>query len=886
MSVAFDRLDGSVETPRAKPHRFQLRLAGDVALFGDDRQPRPLRTRKARALLTLLALEPGGLARQRIVDILWPDRPDEQGRASLRQVVYELRTVIGNDAILTDHDRIMLAPGAVAHDIGPAGQADAAALAAQLAPMRTPLLGGLDGISDELDTWLRQERPRLTDRLARIAGQRAELALTEGQGALARDIVDQILRLAPHDECLLRVALRVDAANGDSAQLHRRYQAFTRWLADEMEAAPAEETRALYERLRLAPSSAPQAGTSEPPASAVPVAPGQPRRRAWLIGLVTLALCTAVAAWFFLLRTPAQAPPPVIAVIPFQQLSGTPSPLTGAIGEEVQNRLAGLPGIRIVGRFTADQLVGGGDLPHRADQLGITHLLEGSVQREGDQLRVIVRLIRVSDRSVLWSDRFDRRIGAAFALQSDIAAAVAERFGRSYAQAATPHRPPPLPQVYDRYLAARALIRDRRAAPLAAAERALREGIAMQPDHAPLHALLAQVLILQSRHPTTYGRREYAAAEEEARREATLAARIDPELAEAQAALGLLTHSDAASLPHYRRAVALDPQRAEFHRWLGQALTTVGRTDEGIAAYRRAVAIDPLWGLSYEHLIVGLSDAGQKREIAPVVQRFFALSNDERAKAQLGLILAQIEGRLADAARHARRMTELAPEDRQSRFKSASQLAILGETGAAFAQLEPGDWLGRLSVSRRYDDLAKQVRANAATFWQAGSGLWDVNDALVANGHGRLLLALFDQRFGSVAHYRPGETLQPVEAGAIAVAMRNAGRIDDARAMMLRIRAQAERNRQKHAGLHIQRLERAVTATLAGDRASALDTIERMAREMPDQLLAIPYRPLAKSAVFGSLANDPRFPAIDRRLALYVDAERAKLGLPPLGRAQ
>ncbi|MBY8821173.1 BTAD domain-containing putative transcriptional regulator [Sphingomonas colocasiae] len=885
MSAAFDHFDESLESSGTSPCRFHLRLAGDIILSGDARQPIVLRTRKSRALIVLLALEDGGLARQRLVDILWPDRPDEQGRASLRQVVYELRATIGNHAILTEQDRVMLAPGTLDHDIGLAGGTGIDELAPILALMRTPFLGGLDGISDELDTWLRDERARLIDHLAKLAGQRAEAALAQDKGVVARDIVDQILRLAPHDERLLRVALRVDAANGDSAQLHRRYQGFSRWLADEMDAAPAQETRALYERLRLVPSSASsgEVPVSPPPGRAIPAVAR--RRRIWGIGAAAILLCIAASAWFLLLR-PARASPPVIAVIPFQQLSGSSSPLTGGISEEVQNRLAGLPGVRIVGRFTANQLVGNGDVPHLAGELGITHLVEGSVQHEGSQLRVIVRLIRVADRSVLWSDRFDRRAGGAFALQSDIAAAVAERFGRSFAQASAPKRPPPLPQVYDRYLAARALIRDRRAAPLAAAERALREAIAMQPDHAPLHALLSQVLILQSRHPTTYGRREYAAAESEARREATLAAGLDPQLAEAQAALGLLTHSDAASLPYYRRAVALDPQRAEFHRWLGQALMVVGRTDEAIAAFRRAVAIDPLWGLSYEHLIVALADTGHGQEVRPVVRRFLALSNDERAKAQLQLVLAQIDGRLADAVQFARRMVELAPEDRQSHFKLASQLAIIGETKAAFAELESGDWLGRLSVSGRYDELARQIGANAETFWQAGSGLWDVNDALIANGHDGLLLGLFDRRFGSAARYRPGEIVHPVEAGAIALAMRKAGRIDESRAIASRIGAQAENALRKRAGPHLLLLDQSVAAVLTGDRSTALDVLERMARDMPDQLLSIPYRPLAKSGVFGSLVSDPRLAAIDRRLDLFVDAERARLGLPPLRQRQ
>lgn len=885
---------------RRVPHnslrsKLELRLAGEVALKRLDGEGATIRTRKARALLALLGLNRNGMSRQRIVGLLWPDRAEEQARRSLRQAIYELRAVLGAEAVNAAQDMIALAAEAVDVDIGlaeaAAARGDLAALRERLAAMETPMLAGLDGVSDELDGLLRIERSHLVDRMGALGREAAEDALAKGNQDLSRTLVDQAFRLDPLDERTIRTAMRIDAAVGDQAQLHRRFREFERALADDWGAAPAEETRTLYQSLRASPLRPVHLATVEALRSDDTAASGyspdvvaQGRPKRLFPGIVVLLVLLLLVAGAVLFYGRTRDAMPTIAVVPFTTHSTGSQYFASGIAEEVQDLLAHDGGVHVVGRFTASQFRASDDVLAAARRLHVTHLLDGSVQSAGDRLRVIVRLMRVSDGALIWSDRYDRRVGDAFAVQSEIAAAVAGRFAQRPAEQAR-HRPVPLPAVYDRYFAARALMRGRRAVPLAAAERALREAIAQQPDYAPIHALLAQVLMLEAEHPVSYGTLPFERARAEARREAELAARLDPALGEAQAALGLLTYSNAASLPYYRRAVALDPQRADFHRWLGQSLLATGQIEEALTELRRAVAIDPLWGLSYEHLMVALDQAGRQGEVEAVAHRFLSLSNDEYSRLQLSVTLAQIEGRLADGLRLSRRFAQLAPNDRQARFKHASQLALLGEAKAALEALDRDDWIGKLTLAERSGPLVDAARAHAATFWEIGSGVWGVNDYLITSGHGRVLFELFERRFGDVLHYRPGEVADPMESAALVLAMRESGHAADAQALLAAQGAQIERDIRRRLAPRLILQKQAIFAALTGNRSGAFAALDHLSRSDPHLLLGIPFKPLDQLAAFKSLAGDPRLAAVDRRLREVVDAERRKLGWPPLDTA-
>ena len=239
-----------------------------------------------------------------------------------------------------------------------------------------------------------------------------------------------------------------------------------------------------------------------------------------------------------------------------------------------------------------------------ARKIGVTYLLDGSVRTAGDRVLVIARLTRVADGAQIWSERYERKAGDIFAVQGDIASAVATRVAQSFAGVATQQTSP---EVYDRYLAARQLIRERREPTLKEADRLLRQVIAADPRYAPAYAELAELIMLESDHPTSYGSIPFAEAQAEAEPFARKAVELDPNLGDGYAAIGFLSlNLDASSEPYLRKAVQLSPQRPEFHRWHAQTLEALNRYDEAIAEFKRAVEIDPLWGLNYDHLIGAL----------------------------------------------------------------------------------------------------------------------------------------------------------------------------------------------------------------------------------------------------------------------------------------
>src|SRR3954452_4966266 len=196
-----------------------LELLGPVRLgnsAGDDLTPK---VRKTRALLALLALSKGPVSRSRLIDLLWGDRGEEQAKASLRQALYELRSLASSGYLTADRQSVGLGPKKLPTDVMQVqrliADKDADALADALDAFDHPLLGTLDDITPELDEWLRDERARLGSALVTGGVSVAEKALEERNCAVPRRVADQLERLDPLDERVAQIGIRTDLATGD-----------------------------------------------------------------------------------------------------------------------------------------------------------------------------------------------------------------------------------------------------------------------------------------------------------------------------------------------------------------------------------------------------------------------------------------------------------------------------------------------------------------------------------------------------------------------------------------------------------------------------------------------------------------------------------------------
>jgi DNA-binding SARP family transcriptional activator/TolB-like protein len=848
-----------------------LSLLGPVRLSsrtGEDQTPK---ARKTRALLAVIALAKGNVPRSQLTNLLWGDRGEEQAKASLRQALYELRDLTGAGLLTVTREFVSAGPKRLWTDVGAIEAAlargEVAEFADALDDVQWPPLADLDDVTPELDEWLRDERSRITSLVVQRGVELAEASLKCGNAACARRMADALHRIEPLDERAVQAGARADLALGDRAAAHRRITRFEQRLREELGLDPSPATRALLKE-------APAAGSRKAGPQSARVSDA--RRRPWLVPtLLGLALLLVIATAFLLKPSAADANPSV-AVLPFEGQKSQAYFATG-VSDEILNLLSNDRNMRVLGRVSSEEIAGRPNSLEIARDLGITHLLDGSVRTAGDRVLVIVTLTRVSDGAQLWSERYERRLGDIFAVQGDIAQKVATRLALSFGK---PANRSTRPEVYDRYLAARQLLRERRDVTLQEAERLLKEAIQIDPQYAPAYAELAQVLMLRSDHPTSYGTLPLRQARAEAAKLAKKAVQLDPELGDAYAAMGFLYIYERGALPYYRKAVELSPQRSEYHRWLAQSLLIANRFDESVDEYRRAVEIDPLWGINYEHLTGALQFVGKEKEAAALAKRFMELSTDDRAKLQVLRSMANADGRFADSLRYSRSLFTRYPDERVFRFYLASALSLLGERSEA-ARLMTYDPFAAPVLQADWSRFASVVEKLDRFNWD-DSNYWSSARLLVASGHGGELLRLYDRSRPLV---RSGElSIDTVAIPEVVLALREAGRDQEADRLLRIFTENTVKFPTGGLGGSIRQFNQAVIAALSGRDKDAVDRVDSLSRRNPAALASAPAMSLVNSPFFARLKNDPRMLESDERLRAYVNAERAKAGLPPISR--
>lgn len=841
-----------------------LRLAGRT---GDDLTPK---ARKTRALLAVVALSKGSVPRSTLTDLLWGDRGEEQAKASLRQALYELRDLANAGVLTVNRELVGVGPKRLWTDFGAIETAtDPAEIAEALEEVQWPPLTDLNDITPELDDWLRGQRSRLAASILQKGTDAAEAAVAARDAGSARRIADCLERIDPLDERAAQAGARADNALGDRAAAHRRIERLEKRLQDELGLEPSPAARAL---LKESPKS------NSMPAAAMKESPPQFSRRRWFLPAVVLGFVIVAAALFYFLRPGAAEARPSIAVLPFEEAGQkTQNYFATGVSDEILNLLSHEQRLQVLGRVSAEEIAHRQNSLETARQLGITHLLDGSVRTAGNRVLVIVTLTRVSDGAQLWSEKYERELGDIFAVQGEIAKTVASRLSQSFGVATNQTT---TPEVYDRYLAARQLIRERREVTLLEADKLLREAIRLDPNYAPAYAELALEVMLRSDHPTSYGSLPIDQARAEALQLARKAIQLDPNLGDAYAAMGFVDLQDKKSAPYYRKAVQLSPQRPDYHRWLATSLGQQFRFNEAIAEYRRAIEIDPLWSINYEHLSGALIFIGRNREAEQLVRRFVSLSTDDRAKMLLLEGNAKNIFDLAGYLRYSRELYRRFPEERNMRFNYASALGSLGESDQA-ATLVSYDPLADALLRRDWNALAARAAREGRNFWDK-SDLWGTSTLLVASGHSDVLVRLYDQTQALIR----SETIDMdlVAAPGMILALRQKGRRAEAGHLL---QIFVTRNTQlPDAGLGgiIKETNAGLAAALGGRNAEAIARLDKVSRQAPLALNSIPAMSLLNSPYLTGLRDDSRLAEIDERIRASVNKERGIAGLPPISR--
>jgi TolB-like protein/Tfp pilus assembly protein PilF len=289
-----------------------------------------------------------------------------------------------------------------------------------------------------------------------------------------------------------------------------------------------------------------------------------------------------------------------IAVLPFENLSGEPGNayFSDGIQEEILTRLAKIADLKVISRTSTQRFKSSPDnLREVAKQLGVANILEGSVQKAADQVRVNVQLVNATSDAHLWAETYDRKLTDIFAVESDIAKTIAETLRAKLTgaeQSAIAARPTENKEAHDLYLKGRYFVEKRTSENLKRAIDYFNQAIEKDPNYALAYAGLADSYALSP----DYLNESAAKVLPKARAAAEKAISIDSSLAEAHVALGHVLQTADFNLKEakqeFERAIELNQNYAAAHYFLGfNVLAPLGQFDQAIAEVKRAVELDP-----------------------------------------------------------------------------------------------------------------------------------------------------------------------------------------------------------------------------------------------------------------------------------------------------
>jgi TolB-like protein/DNA-binding winged helix-turn-helix (wHTH) protein/Flp pilus assembly protein TadD len=374
-----------------------------------------------------------------------------------------------------------------------------------------------------------------------------------------------------------------------------------------IETVPKRGYRFLAPVSRDGEAAEPSATPAEPPVMEAPAPAVKRRLSPRSIAALAVALIGIGAVAYFVIagrseEKPAasRADPSSLAVLPFANASDDPADeyFSHGLTEELMDRLSRDGKLRVVSRTSAFALKGQ-NLGARevGEMLGVASLVEGSVRRDGERLRINVRLVNAGDGYQLWSETYDRRLTDVIGVQEEIAQSIARTLSgqlRGEARVQAPDAPLADPIAYDHYLKGRFYWHRRTEHGLRAAVEHFGTAVQHAPQYAPAWAGLGDAYAVLGFYDYLPPSEAFPKAQEAAQR----ALELDPDNASAEATLGYAAlyfdWSLARAEERFRRSIELDPHSSKAHQWYGNLLTAAGRFEEAEREMRRAQQLEPL----------------------------------------------------------------------------------------------------------------------------------------------------------------------------------------------------------------------------------------------------------------------------------------------------
>ncbi|HWW83947.1 MAG TPA: winged helix-turn-helix domain-containing protein [Vicinamibacterales bacterium] len=510
----------------------------------------------------------------------------------------------------------------------------------------------------------------------------------------------------------------------------------------------------------------------EPVASAVDVkTPGVPARarrptgREWTLGILVLGV-VAMAAWLGMRTsrpgTGATVDRVMLAVLPLEDLSADPqgSYFSDGVTEDIITELGGLEPrhLGVIARTSVMQYrKTSKPIDQIGRELGVQYVLEGSLRRTADHVRVTAQLIQVRDQTHLWAKSFDRDVRDILALQRDLARAVASdvaaNFSGTVAESAL-EREPVNPEALDLYLRGRAAWNRRTEEDIRNSIPLYEAALAKDPRYARAYGGLADAYLVLS--SWALGALPPSEGYSKGRIAATKALELDETLAEAHTSLGAISAfydwNTLEARKEFRRAIELNPSYATAHHWLAEHLATIGQFDQMLVENQEALKLDPLspiivTGAANRYCFINrCADAAKQLQAVTTSHPEFLMAHGFLGTALTAThhyadSIRELETAANLSSRKSEELAELAHaygasgrpgdarkivtelEERSQRmYVPAYSLALayagLGNNDRAFDLLEQAyrehsSWLSHVRIDRRLDSLRSDPRFQA-----------------------------------------------------------------------------------------------------------------------------------------------------------------------------
>jgi len=571
-----------------------------------------------------------------------------------------------------------------------------------------------------------------------------------------------------------------------------------------------------------------------------------------------------------------------IAVLPFVNMSSDAEQeyFSDGITEEILNSLAGIKELKVAGRTSSFAFKGqNDDLRRIGDALGVNHILEGSVRKAGSQVRITAQLIQVDTGFHLWSETYDRELTDVFAIQDEIANEILKQLKSQLLadDVVVAETQSTDPEVYGLYLKAKQRIYTRIGSEIEIAVRELDKAIQLDAEYAPAFAQRGIATMLLS--DQQYGSIPHDESNRRGKRFADQALRLDPNLAEGWAALGLYHGRDGLeaelAVDVLVKALEINPNLIDASNWLQIALRDMGDMRGALAIVEEIVERDPLYRPGFGNAMV-LFNAFNRQDMAEkMIERMATFDPDSPDLLAAQAVNYLFSGRAGEALQlmeQVREIEEMSGVDKvylSIGLVRTGQFERATEEGSPFFQPDALYGVGRT-------DEAFELAYQQATTGNPGNLFY----LSVKDGRDQELINFLEERWPSVAALADEQSGGDFGYGImqdVALAYQRTGNQERADEALLLVDQRMVRLADQGIENFAFTANKAIHAAMLGDKDAAFEhllaAVENGWTVGGDLAEQVPQ--------FQVLVGDPRIDDIEVIMLATMNKDRATVGLPP-----